>query len=46
MATKKTEPKSVRLVAPNGTTVSVSAEKAERLLADSSWSKPTSKSSK
>jgi hypothetical protein len=44
MATKKTEPKPVRLVAPNGTTVSVSAEKAERLLASSGWSKPAAKS--
>lgn len=33
----------VRLVAPNGASVSVSAERAERLLADSSWSKPTAK---
>lgn len=38
MATKK-EPETVRLVAPNGAAVSVSAKKAERLLADSSWSR-------
>ena len=44
MAAKK-EPESVRLIAPSGATVSVAAEKAERLLADSSWSKAPAKSS-
>lgn len=42
-ASKQAE--SVRLIAPNGASVSVSAEKAERLLADSSWSKAPAKSS-
>lgn len=33
----------VRLIAPNGATVDVSAEKAERLLLDSGWSEPDTK---
>lgn len=42
--TAKKEPELVRLIAPSGALVSVTAEKAERLLGDSSWSKASASS--